>query len=133
MITPDEAPATIKLLIEHIQRQDQRIKQLELAAALAQPLVNAEVARIGSLKSKRSRGAPKRHDDKFHADYLAMIANAIEILREENSHEPNAENAYKVLIRPEFIKRRGRMGKIPSLTTLRRWHTEAKKLSILNK
>ena len=129
----DDAPATIRLLLEHIQRQDQRIKQLELAAALTQPLVNAEMARIGSLKSKRSRGAPKRHDDKFHAAYLAMIANAIEILREEKSHEPNAENAYKVLIRPEFIKRRGRMGKIPSLTTLRRWHTEAKKLSILNK
>jgi hypothetical protein len=118
---------------EHIQRQDQRIRQLELAAALAQPLVEDEMARRGSLKSKRSRGAPKRHDEKFHADYLAMVANAIEILREENSHEANAENTYKVLIRPMIIERRGRQGKIPSLTTLRRWHTEAKKLSILNK
>lgn len=129
----DETLATIRLMREYIQRQDQRIRQLELAAALAQPLVEAEMARRGSLKSKRPRGAPKRHDDKFHADYLAMIANAIEILREENSHEANAENAYKVLIRPMIIERRGRQGKIPSLTTLRRWHTEAKKLSILNK
>ena len=133
MTTPNDAPATIRLLLEHIQRQDQRIRQLELAAALAQPLVNGERTRIGSLKSKRSRGAPKRHDAKFYADYLAMIENAIEILREENSHEPNAENTYKVLIRPMFIETRGRRGKIPSLTTLRRWHTEAKKLSILNK
>ena len=129
----DETLATIRLMREHIQRQDQRIRQLELAAVLAQPLVDAELERRGSLKIKRSRGAPKRHDDKFHTYYLAMIANAIEILREENSHKPHADNAYKFLIRPMIIERRGRQGKIPSLTTLRRWHTEAKKLSILNK
>lgn len=133
MTTLKDVPTTIKLLLEHIQRQDQRIRQLELAAGLAQPLVDAEATRIGSFKSKRPRGAPKRHDAKFHTDYLAMIANAIEILREENSHKPNADNAFKVLIRPMFIEKRGRRGKIPSLTTLRRWHTEAKKLSILNK
>jgi hypothetical protein len=129
----DDAIATIRLMREHIQRQDQRIRQLELAAALAQPLVDAEVARIASLKRKRSRGAPKRHDDSFYGNYLAMVANAIEILREENSHKPNADNAYKVLIRPLMIQKRGRAGKIPGLTALRRWHTEAKKLSILNK
>jgi hypothetical protein len=99
----------------------------------AQPLVDAEVARIGSLKSKRSRGAPKRLDDKFYANYLAMIANAVEILREENSHTPNADNAITKLINPLIIQKRGRSAKRPSLQTLRRWNTNAKKLSILNK
>ena len=34
MTTPKDAPATIKLLLEHIQSQDQRIWQLRLANAL---------------------------------------------------------------------------------------------------
>ena len=47
---------TIRIMREHIQRQDQRIGQLELAIALAasrlrqaQPLVDAEVARMKKL------------------------------------------------------------------------------------
>ena len=47
---------TIRIMREHIQRQDQRIGQLELAIALAasrlrqaQPLVDAEVARMKAL------------------------------------------------------------------------------------
>lgn len=82
MIAPDDAPTTIRLLLEHIQRQDQRIAQLELAAALAQPLVDAEVARMKALvddyeastKPKNKGGRPKDTDDDV---WLASKALAI--------------------------------------------------------
>lgn len=82
MIAPDDAPTKIRLLLEHIQRQDQRIAQLELAAALAQPLVDAEVARMKALvddyeastKPKNKGGRPKDTDDDV---WLASKALAI--------------------------------------------------------
>lgn len=82
MIAPDDALTTIRLLLEHIQRQDQRIAQLELAAALAQPLVDAEVARMKALvddyeastKPKNKGGRPKDTDDDV---WLASKALAI--------------------------------------------------------
>ena len=78
----DDAPATIRLLLEHIQRQDQRIKQLELAAALTQPLVDAEVARMKALvddyeastQPKNKGGRPRDTDDDV---WLANKALAI--------------------------------------------------------
>ena len=78
----DDAPATIRLLLEHIQRQNQRITQLELAAALAQPLVDAEVARMKALvddyeastQPKNKGGRPRDTDDDV---WLANKALAI--------------------------------------------------------
>lgn len=82
MMTPDDAPTTIRLLLEHIQRQNQRITQLELAAALAQPLVDAEVARMKALvddyeastQPKNKGGRPRDTDDDV---WLANKALAI--------------------------------------------------------
>ena len=81
-MTPDDAPTTIRLLLEHIQRQNQRITQLELAAALAQPLVDAEVARMKALvddyeastQPKNKGGRPRDTDDDV---WLANKALAI--------------------------------------------------------
>ena len=80
---------TIRIMREHIQRQDQRIGQLELAIALAasrlrqaQPLVDAEVARMKALvddyeastQPKNKGGRPRDTDDDV---WLANKALAI--------------------------------------------------------
>ena len=78
----DDSLATIRIMREHIQRQDQRIKQLELAAALTQPLVDAEVARMKALvddyeastQPKNKGGRPRDTDDDV---WLANKALAI--------------------------------------------------------
>ena len=78
----DDALATIRLMRGHIQELQQRITQLELAAALRQPLVDAEVARMkklvddyeASTKPKNKGGRPRDTDDDV---WLANKALAI--------------------------------------------------------
>ena len=78
----DDALATIRLMRGHIQELQQRITQLELAAALRQPLVDAEVARMkklvddyeASTKPKNKGGRPRDTDDDI---WLANKALAI--------------------------------------------------------
>ena len=94
-MTPDDAPTTIRLLLEHIQRQNQRITQLELAAALAQPLVDAEVARMKALvddyeastQPKNKGGRPRDTDDDV---WLANKALAIVGVRNRNNKTKTA-------------------------------------------
>ena len=78
----DDALATIRIMREHIQELQQRIKQLVLATALRQPLVDAEVARMkklvddyeASTKPKNKGGRPRDTDDDV---WLANKALAI--------------------------------------------------------
>ncbi|MDA1332425.1 MAG: hypothetical protein O3A65_08110 [Proteobacteria bacterium] len=125
----DDGLATTKYMREHIQELEQRNAQLEQRNAQLQQRNRQPELAAALIKRKRPRGAPKRHDHIFYGNFLAMVENAIEMVREENSHKPNAFNALKFEIRPLVIKKRGRAGKIPSLKTLLNHYTKAKKLN----
>ena len=113
---------TIRIMREHIQRQDQRIGQLELAIALAasrlrqaQPLVDAEVARMkklvddyeASTKPKNKGGRPKDTDDDV---WLANKALAIVVGRNPHNNTQRAaakrlaENDLKLMHKENWVE-----------------------------
>ena len=83
----DDTLTTIRLMREHIQELQQRITQLELAAALSQPLVDAELARMkklvddyeASTKPKNKGGRPSNgFDDEF---VLGLVNTSLAYLK----------------------------------------------------
>ena len=83
----DDTLTTIRLMREHIQELQQRITQLELAAALSQPLVDAELARMkklvddyeASTKTKNKGGRPSNgFDDEF---VLGLVNTSLAYLK----------------------------------------------------
>ena len=83
----DDSLATIRIMREHIQELQQRITQLELAAALSQPLVDAEVAKMkkmvddydASTKPNNKGGRPSNgFDDEF---VLGLVDRSLAYLK----------------------------------------------------
>ena len=83
----DDTLTTIRLMREHIQELQQRITQLELAAALSQPLVDAEVAKMkkmvddydASTKPNNKGGRPSNgFDDEF---VLGLVNTSLAYLK----------------------------------------------------
>ena len=87
----DDSLATIRIMREHIQELQQRITQLELAAALSQPLVDAEVAKMkkmvddydASTKPNNKGGRPSNgFDDEF---VLGLVNKSLARLKTKGS------------------------------------------------